>query len=478
MDKVILDRIIEEKKELFFKISGDIWEFAETRFQEFKSSELLCAALEKEGFSVSRGIAGMPTAFMASFGKGAPVIAILGEYDALSGMSQKSGSANKEAITTGDNGHGCGHNLLGVGSLAAIIAVKKFIEENDVQGTVRYYGCPAEEGGSGKAFMARSGVFDDVDAALTWHPFSHNAVLSTEFLANYQVYYKFHGKSAHAASSPHVGRSALDAVELMNVGVNYLREHIIPEARVHYAVTNTGGKSPNVVQAEAEVLYLMRAPKVDQVQEIYERICNIARGAALMSGTECEIVFEKACSNYIPNMTVEKLLYANLLDVGIQQYDEVERLFAKNIKATLSEEDINNDLNMAQQFMGGKRQEILDELKEKDLPDLILPYTHASALLPGSSDVGDVSWVVPTAQLAIACSVLGTPMHSWQMVAQGNTSIAHKGMITAGKVLARSVVDLLLAPNKVIEAKMELKKTLNGKKYVSPIPPEVEPNIN
>jgi aminobenzoyl-glutamate utilization protein B len=222
----------------------------------------------------------------------------------------------------------------------------------------------------------------------------------------------------------------------------------------------------------------MRAPKVDQVQEIYERICNIARGAALMSGTECEIVFEKACSNYIPNMTIEKLLYANLLDVGIQQYDEVERLFAKKIKATLSEEDINNDLNMAQQFMGGKKQEILDELKEKDLPDVILPYTHASALLPGSSDVGDVSWVVPTAQLAIACSVLGTPMHSWQMVAQGNTSIAHKGMITAGKVMARSVVDLLLAPNKVIEAKMELKKTLDGKKYVSPIPPEVEPNIN
>lgn len=477
MDKVRLERIIEKKKELFIEISGKIWEAAETRFQEFKSTEFLCDVLEREGFSITRDIAGMPTAFMASFGKGTPVVAILGEYDALSGMSQKGGIATKEALIEDGNGHGCGHNLLGVGSLAGVIAVKNFIEENDVQGTVRYYGCPAEEGGSGKAFMARAGIFDDVDAALTWHPFSHNAIWSTEFLANYQVYYKFHGKSAHAAASPHVGRSALDAVELMNVGVNYLREHIIPEARVHYAITNTGGKSPNVVQAEAEVLYLMRAPRVDQVQEIYERICNIARGAALMSGTDCEIVFEKACSNYIPNMTIEKLLYANLLDVGVQQYDEGERLFAKKIKATLSEEDINNDLHMAQQFMGGKQQELLAELKEKDISDLILPYKHASALMPGSSDVGDVSWVVPTAQLAVACSVLGTPMHSWQMVAQGNTSIAHKGMLAAGKVLARSAIDILLAPNIVKEAKMELQKTLNGKKYASPIPPEVKPNI-
>ncbi len=477
MDKNRIDQIIDDNTEMFIKISDKLWETPEVKFCEYKSKELLCSVLENEGFSISRGIAGLPTAFMASFGTGMPVVAVLGEYDALSGLSQKGGVANKEPMVEGGNGHGCGHNLLGTGALAASIAVKRFMEEHKLQGTIRYYGCPAEEGGSGKAFMAREGVFNDVDAALTWHPLNFNAVWSTGFLANYQVRYKFHGKSAHAAAAPHLGRSALDAVELMNIGVNYLREHIIPEARVHYAVTNTGGISPNVVQAEAEVLYLMRAPQVEQVQEIYERIGKIAQGAALMTGTEHEIVFEKACSNYIPNRVLEKLLYKNLQEVVMPELDIEEQAFAKKIKSTLTDSEIHSNLHMAQQFMGDDNPEVLAALKDAEVPGFILPYKYKSCLMPGSTDVADVSWVAPTAQLAAACCVVGTAFHSWQMVAQGNTGIAHKGMLFAGKVLARTAVDILLSPDIASDAKSELGSTLGERKYICPIPPEVKPLI-
>ncbi|MBU2701782.1 aminobenzoyl-glutamate utilization protein B [Sporomusaceae bacterium BoRhaA] len=478
MNKNRLDEIIDEKQELFIAASDQIWNYAETKFQEVQSAETLCLLLAKEGFEIEKGIAELSTAFVATFGSGSPVVALLGEYDALSGLSQKAGVAHKEAIVEGGNGHGCGHQLLGTGSLAAAVAVKKYLEENHIKGTIRYYGCPGEEGGSGKAFMARAGVFDDVDVALTWHPLSYNAVWSTYFLANYQVAFKFHGKSAHAASAPHVGRSALDAVELMNIGVNYLREHIIQEARVHYAVTNTGGVSPNVVQAEAEVLYLVRAPKLNQVQEIYERVCDIAKGAALMTGTVCEIIFEKACSNYIPNLRLEQLLHANLQEVGVPQLDEAEKNFAQEIKSTLSEQDLNNDLHMAELLMGKQDPELLSLIKNQEVSDVILPYAHAASLLPGSSDVGDVSWIVPTAQFSVACNVMGTPGHSWQMVAQGRAGLAHKGMLIAGKVLARTALDVFWHPGVVAEAKNELKQTLGGECYVSPIPPEVKPKFS
>lgn len=478
MHKDRLNELIDEKKHIFIDASDRIWEYAETRFQEFQSAQILATILEEEGFLVDRGVANIPTAFVASFGSGSPVVAILGEYDALSGMSQKKNTATKEAIVEGANGHACGHNLLGAGSLAAAVAVKSYLEENDITGTIRYYGCPGEEGGSGKTFMVREGVFNDVDIALTWHPLTHNAVWSTDTLANYQVYYKFHGKSAHAAAVPHLGRSALDAVELMNVGVNYLREHIIQEARVHYAVTNTGGVSPNVVQAEAEVLYLIRAPKLNQVQEIYERVCNIAKGAALMTGTEYEIVFDKACSNFVPNHTLEKLLYANFNEVGAPVLDEAEKRFAKEIQETLTDTDMNSDLEMAKQFMGkNDQEEIRVALKRKEVSDIILPYTHSSALLPGSTDVGDVSWIVPTAQISVACHAFGTPGHSWQTVAQGATSFAHKGMLIAGKILARTAIDVMLQPHVIAEAKAELEKSLDEATYICPIPSEVKPSI-
>lgn len=475
MDKDRINEIIDEKATLFIDVSDKIWECAETKFQENKSAKILCTVLEDEGFLVEKGIAGISTAFVASFGKGAPVIAILGEYDALSGLSQKSGVAKKEALLEGGNGHGCGHNLLGAGSLAAVVAVKKYMQEKNIKGTIRYYGCPGEEGGSGKTFMVREGVFRDVDVALTWHPLTHNTIMSIKTLANYHVYFKFRGTSAHAAVAPHLGRSALDAVELMNIGVNYLREHIIQEARVHYAVTNTGGRSPNVVQAEAEVLYSIRAPKLDQVLEIYERVCDIASGAAMMTGTECEIVFEKGCSNYIPNNTLEKLVDMNFHEVGTVQPEENERAFSVEIRNTLSEVEINGDLEMASQYMGGARGDILHALKDQSISNMILPYVYSSMLLSGSTDVGDVSWVVPTAQFSVACFAFGTPLHSWQTVAQGKSSFAHKGMLTAGKVLARTTVDVFLQPEVVANAKVELMKILGWNKYFCPIPPGIKP---
>ena len=465
MDTKRIAEMIESKRDSFIKVSDRIWEFAETRFQEYRSAELLAQTLESEGFQVKRGVGGIQTAFIGSFGSGTPVVAILGEFDALSGMSQKKGQAKEEPEVPGANGHGCGHNLLGTASLAAAVAVKQYMEENYLPGTVRYYGCPGEEGGSGKSFMARAGLFDDVDFALCWHPMGYNSIMAVESLANYQVYFKFKGKSAHAAASPHLGRSALDAVELMNVGVNYLREHIITDARVHYAITNSGGLSPNVVQPYAEVLYLVRAPKVDQVQEIYERVCKIAKGAAMMTETEVEIVFDKACSNLVQNRTLEEVMYKNYQKLGVPVHDEAELQLAKAMRATLSEQE---KATAERQSPG---------TPDPDMVTWLNPYNGGTIPLNGSTDVGDVSWITPTAQCTTACFINGSTLHSWQWVALGATSMAHKGMLHAGKVMAATAVDMLQNPELIAKAKAELKERLGGKAYVCPIPDGVMPSV-
>lgn len=320
-------------------------------------------------------------------------------------------------------------------------------------------------GGSGKAFMARAGLFDDVDFALCWHPMGYNSIMAIESLANYQVYFKFRGKSSHAAASPHLGRSALDAVELMNVGVNYLREHIIPEARVHYAVTNTGGLSPNVVQAYAEALYLVRAPKVDQVQEIYERVCKIAQGAALMTETEVEIVFDKACSNVVQNKVMEQVMYRNFQELGVPVHDEEELKLAKEVRATLTEQELNTSVK---EFPDGP---------DVDMVTWLNPYNGETSPLNGSTDVGDVSWIAPTAQCTTACFVNGSTLHSWQWVSLGGTSLGHKGMLHAGKVLASTAVDMLNNPELIEQAKAELQQRLGGKPYKCPIPEGVQPSV-
>ncbi|WP_280166058.1 M20 family metallopeptidase [Priestia aryabhattai] len=458
-----LEEIIEQKREKFIEVSDRIWDYAETRFEEYRSAELLCEALESEGFSVERGVGGIETAFIGSYGFGKPIVAILGEFDALSDMSQKLAVAKKEPIVEGGNGHGCGHNLLGTGSLAAAVAVKNYMEENNIEGTIRYYGCPGEEGGSGKTFMVKEGLFEDVDFALSWHPMDNNSIMSVNSLANFQVYYKFKGKSSHAAATPHLGRSALDAVELMNIGVNYLREHIIQEARVHYAITNAGGFSPNVVQPNAEVLYLVRAPEISQVQEIYERVCNIAKGAAIMTGTEVEIVFDKACSNVIPNKVLETVMYRSFQELGIPEHDEEELQLAKKIHSTLSEQERN------------RTKKPIQNVKDEALSRWLDPYEGPLPLY-GSTDVGDVSWITPTVQCTTACFVFDSSPHSWQWVTLGATSIAHKGMLHAGKVIAATAVEVLQNPELIDEAKVELKERLQGKEYISPIPKGVLPS--
>lgn len=472
-----INDIIEKKRDSFIHISDKIWECPETRFEEYQSAEILCNALEKEGFEVERGVGGIKTAFIGSYGNGKPVIALLGEYDALSGMSQKSGSSSIDPLIEGGNGHGCGHNLLGTSPLAAAIAIKQYMEEHNLNGTIRYYGCPGEEGGSGKTFMVRDGLFDEVDCALTWHPNSFNGVFTLSSLGNYQVYFKFKGTASHAANSPHLGRSALDAVELMNVGVNFLREHIIPEARVHYSIVNAGGTSPNVVQAEAEVLYLIRAPKITEVKSIYDRIQKIAQGAALMTETSLEVKFDKACSNYIPNTTLGKLMHSQLELFGGSAFTEEEVQFGKSIKQTLIDEEIDNAFQEMKKVSGvalgaNKKKEI----KEKPFYEDILPFKETDEILFGSTDVGDVSWVVPTAQFFGSCFAFGTPLHSWQLVSQGATSIAHKGMIQAGKVLAGTAIQVLQNPALLKQAKEELDEKLEGVSYICPIPDGVEPS--
>lgn len=479
-DRDFVKESVEKRRKAFTDLSDSIWDFAETSFKEYKSIEVLCDFLEKEGFKIERGLAGIPTAFSASYGTGEPVVAFLGEYDALSGMSQKCGASEPEALIVGGNGHGCGHNLLGVGSLAAAVAVKDYIEENKIEGTVKYFGCPAEESGGGKTFMARDGVFKDVDAALTWHPSTQNSVLSVNFLASLQYRFKFHGISSHAAGAPFLGRSALDAVELMNVGSNYLREHMIPEARIHYAVINTGGTSPNVVQSEAEVLYYVRSPKVSQAFELAERVCNIARGAALMTGTECEILQEDGISNLIPNRTLEGILYESFLKTDIEAHDESTVNFMKKIRSSLSQQNIMYDIARSK-FLAGEGDEEIErytaELSTKVIADTVSPYRPSNFVMPGSTDVGDVSWVVPTAQIVTACSVIGTQEHSWQLVSQGRTEVGHKGMLTAGKVLGLAGIKVLTNPEIAVKANEELKKKLAGEKYVSPLPEGMKPLI-
>ncbi|MFJ7918578.1 M20 family metallopeptidase [Lysinibacillus fusiformis] len=456
-----LSQIIEDKREKLIEVSNQIWEYAETGFEEFKSAKLLCQTLAEEGFEMEQGVANIETAFIGSFGSGKPVIAFLGEFDALTGLSQNGGIAQPNPQQIGGNGHGCGHNLLGTGSLAAAIALRDYMQENNITGTVRYYGCPGEEIGGGKTFMAREGMFNDVDIALSWHPGTTNNIMSVTTLACYEVYFKFKGKSAHAAASPHLGRSALDAVELMNIGVNYLREHIIPEARVHYAITNTGGSSPNVVQAEAEVLYFIRAPRVSQTDDIYQRICDIARGAALMTGTELDIDLASALSNVIPNTTLEKVMYDNFVKLGTPSYTDAELHFAEAIRETLSEEEKKMDVQRNQKLAG------------KAIADVIDPFM-SDTFMAGSTDVGDVSWIVPTAQCMTACEPLGTPLHTWQIVATGTTSLAHKGMLHAGKILAATALDILQQPELIEQAQAELVDRRAGEVYTSPLPSDVK----
>lgn len=468
-----LIQTIEAMAPDFTDLSDRIWEFAELKFQEVRSSDLLVETLKQNGFSVRRDIAGMKTAFIGEYGRGKPVIAFLGEYDALAGMSQRSGVDQSMAMEQDGSGHGCGHNLLGSGSMLAAISLAKHLEANGLPGTVRYYGCPGEEGGSGKTFMVRAGVFTDVDAALTWHPAPFNGVRSTNNLAVLEYYYRFRGVAAHAANAAHLGRSALDAVELMNVGVNFLREHMPQDCRVHYAITDAGGRAANVVQAKAEVLYLVRAPEMSQALALAERVDQVARGAAMMTGTDVEIIFDTAATNLLPNLTLENAIHNNLVSIGPVPFDEADMDFARKIQATFTDEAIKSSVRLYQIKKDVFSNEKIDGSTPLHLG--LRDFEGQSHFRAGSTDVGDVSRVTPTAQCWAPAWAIGTNPHTWQVVAQGRSTGAHKAMIHAAKALAATGLDLVTSPGLLADAKAEWAEKTQEEPYVCPIPDHISP---
>jgi aminobenzoyl-glutamate utilization protein B len=359
--------------------------------------------------------------------------------------------------------------------LAAALALKHHIEQTGATGTVRYIGCPAAENGSGKVFLARSGLFDDVDAALTWHPFNSTSVMTFNVLATIGVRFAFHGVSAHASGTPHLGRSALDAVELMNVGVNFLREHVEQDARMHYAITDAGGSSPNIVQAKASVLYQLRAPRLSQVRDIYERVVKIAQGAAMMTGTRVETVFEKASSNMLLNHTLGALAHQTLTALGSVPYNEADLTFAKAMRGGLSDKECRFDESAAAILFGSSGREMADRMCGKDIVAEIFPYRPEGIVGTGSNDLGDVSWNAPTVCLHTTTFAKDTQPHGWRLTSQGKSALCHKGMLHAGKAMALVGAALLEQPAQLAAARAEFKEQRAGEKYLSPIPPDVQP---
>lgn len=467
---------IEEKSGVVYQVADAIWDYAELSLQEEQSAALYCQVLESEGFTVERGICGIATAFSASCGSGRPVIGILAEYDALSGLSQKGGALEREEAVPGGCGHGCGHNLLGAGALAAALGVKAYLERTKRPGTVILYGCPGEEGGASKTFMARDNLWRSLDAALTWHPDYANEVVTGSSNSCIQTQYTFTGVAAHAAGDPERGRSALDAVELMNIGVQFLREHMSDKARIHYAITDAGGRSPNVVQPRATVLYMVRSNRVAEAVELQERVDKIAEGAALMTGTSFEKKFIDGLADTVPNHTLESVLYRNFEALGVPAHTAQEHAWADALAKTYPGSDLvpgigaENDPAIAEQVRA---------LREKNghaMNDFLLPLYQGNAFHAGSTDVGDVSWQTPTGQIHTATWPNGAPGHSWQNVSIGRTDIGRRAALHAGKVLAAAAIDLYEDPALLETARAEFEKqTAEG--YNCPIPPDAVPTV-
>ena len=461
-------RRVDDKKESFIALSDRVWGMPELCYAETRSCAEHVAMLEAEGFRVTRSVADIPTAVMGEAGSEGPVIAILGEFDALPGLSQEAGLAEPKPVEANGNGHGCGHNLLGSASMLAATAVKDYLAANGIKGRVRYYGCPAEEGGAAKGFMVRSGAFKDVDIAISWHPASFSGVNEAESLANTRIDFAFTGRASHAAAAPHLGRSALDAVELMNVGVNYMREHMPDGARVHYAMLDGGGVAPNVVQARAKVRYLIRAADLTQLTPLVARVRKIAEGAALMTETTVETRVVSAVSNLLGNEPLERLMHDNFMRLGPPDFDDADRALAAKFQATLTKEDI-----AAAHYRHGLKVEA-----GKVLCDQIVPIETEGSGGVGSTDVGDVSWVVPTVQARGATCAIGTPFHSWQLTGQGKTGYAHKGLVHVAKVMAGTAVDALNNAGIIASAKADLKARTGDTPYVCPLPADVRPALD
>ena len=432
-EKKTVIQSLEAKKQQYVDVATNIWKLAELGYKEGKSANLLQSMLKEEGFTIETGVAGIPTAFTATFGSGTPVIGVLGEYDALPGFSQDAVPFKKE-LAGNTNGHACGHHLFGSASAAAAIAVKNWLKTTGRKGTIRFYGTPAEEGGAGKVYMVRAGLFQDVDAVIHWHPGDDNNANPISSLSNKSAKFRFRGIASHAAASPERGRSALDAVEALNYMVNMMREHIPEKSRVHYVITR-GGEAPNVVPAFAEVYYYIRHPEMDIVKDIFNRVTKAAEGAALGTGTTLDYEVIHGVYNLLPNQILSTNLFENLKTVGGVTYDKTEEDFALKIFPSLNRKDVN----------------ISDAA-------LVKPYADQSDEAFGSTDVGDISWLVPTAGISSATWVPGTAAHSWQAVAAGGMSIGHKGMMVAAKTMALTIMDCLVNPEMLKNAKLELLK--------------------
>ena len=466
-NKHVIWDFVSKNQKRFQELADKVWSTPETCYSEQNSMSAHVDELIYLGFSVTKGIANIPTAVVGEYGTDGPIIAFLGEYDALAGLSQKADVFHQDPVKKGENGHGCGHNLLGSASMQAAVALRDWLKDSNLPGVVRYYGCPAEEGGAAKTFMVRDKIFEDVDAAITWHPGCLPGIVKGSSLANCRVDFTFEGRASHAAVSPHLGRSALDAIELMNVGVNYMREHMPDKARIHYALIDGGGISPNVVQAKAKVRYVVRDETTPKMMELLERVKEIAKGAALMTQTKVKTKILAGVSNLLYNETLGNIMQGNLDQLGAPEFSKEEHLYAKKYQDTLTRKDIESAYSHAG----------IDLVEGQVLAETVVAGDVKPVDMGGSTDVADVSWVVPTVSLWGANYAIGTPFHSWQMTAQGKSSIAIKGMTHAAMVMAATGSDLILNKTILDDAWSEHNKTIEKEGYMLPISLSASPPI-
>lgn len=472
MTKEKIVELVNRKKDIFTDLSDRIWDHPETGLEEIYSSEAILEVLKKEGFETETGLAGIGTAFKGTWGSGHPVIGFLGEYDALAGMSQRSMSIEQIPEKEGCPGHGCGHNLLGAGALSAAVALKDYIGENGRTGTVVYFGCPAEETASCKTPMSRDGVFDELDIAITWHPADNSRVVTETCLTDAMMVFRFKGKSSHASAAPHLGRSALDAAELFNVGIQFLREHIPDGCRIQYAYLDVGGQAPNVVQNSASLYYDYRALNNDMARELMPRIVRVAEGAAHMTETEVEWEVTSAMSDYVPNLTLARIMGEAMEELGPVGFSKEANDFADKMTETIPETDKRNSAVNLKAYLGNEEGSRRAELHLQDMP---LPYSENVNREMASTDVGDVSYVVPTVQCKACTETFGTQLHSWQAVSQGKSAIAHEGMIYAAKVMALTAAKVVDDPG--ITEKIKEEHSVNAPYYDCPLPEGIVPKV-
>lgn len=456
----------EENEAIFSDVAKQIWDHPELGYTESFASALQIKVLEEAGFSVTSGVGDVPTAFVAEYGAGKPIIGVLGEFDALPGLSQQVSAEFSPVIQNGP-GHGCGHNLLGTAGVEAVIALKEQIHAEKLTGTIRYYGCPAEELLSGKTFMARTGIFDDLDCVLTWHPWSNTLTANMSMQALTAIEFFFSGRTSHAGAAPHLGRSALDAVELMNVGANYMREHVPDGTRIHYQITN-GGMAPNVVPDKASVYYFLRGKDRGEVEELEERLIKVAQGAAMMTETSVRWEIKSGCYDTMPNLTLNELMFNQAEAVGEIVYTEEEEKFAADLVKTLDPSVLEG---AKRQRFGGDTDAVLDSRFYHDTKQF-------GRTMGGSSDVGDVSWIAPLGQVMATCAPFGVQVHTWQATASFGSTIGMKGMHYAAKIMALTAYDLLLDQDGILEkAKEEFAASTKGAVFKAGIPADVKPPI-